>query len=70
MASLTSFQADIRPLFTESDIHAMSKPFNLANYADVKAHAAVIYDRIRAIGGSRHAAPAADRRGSLASIPD
>ena len=52
MASLTSFQADIRPLFTESDIHAMSKPFNLANYADVKAHAAVIYDCIRGIGGA------------------
>ena len=52
MASLASFQADIRPLFTERDIHAMSKAFNLADYADVKAHAAVIYDRIRGIGGA------------------
>jgi hypothetical protein len=25
---------------------------NLANYDDVKAHAAVIYDRIREIGGA------------------
>ena len=52
MASLTSFQADIRPFFTERDIHAMSKAFNLADYADVKAHAAAIYDRIRGIGGA------------------
>jgi hypothetical protein len=52
MAKLTSFQSDIRPLFTELDIRAMSKAFNLASYDDVKAHAAVIYDRIRGIGGS------------------
>jgi hypothetical protein len=52
MAKLTGFQSDIRPLFTERDIHAMSKAFNLANYDDVKAHAAAIYDRIRGIGGA------------------
>jgi hypothetical protein len=52
MAKLTSYQSDIRPLFTERDIQAMSKAFNLASYDDVKAHAAVIYDRIRAIGGA------------------
>ena len=52
MAKLTSFRLDIRPLFTERDIHAMSKAFDLANYDDVKAHAAVIYDRIRGIGGA------------------
>jgi hypothetical protein len=52
MAKLTGFQSDIRPLFTERDIHAMSKAFNLTNYDDVKAHAAVIYDRIRGIGGA------------------
>jgi hypothetical protein len=51
VAKLTSFQADILPLFTERDIHAMSRAFNLASYADVKAQAAVIYDRIRGIGG-------------------
>jgi hypothetical protein len=52
MTKLTGFQSDIRPLFTERDIHAMSKAFNLANYDDVKAHAAAIYDRIRGIGGA------------------
>jgi hypothetical protein len=51
MANLTSFQADILPLFTDRDIHAMSKAFNLANYDDVEVHAA-IYDRIRGIGGA------------------
>jgi hypothetical protein len=52
MANRTSFQADILPLFTERDIHAMSKAFNLGSYDDVKAHAAAIYDRIRGIGGA------------------
>jgi len=52
MTKLTSFQEDIRPLFTDRDIHAMSKAFNLASYDDVKGHAAIIYDRIRGIGGA------------------
>ena len=52
MTKLTSFQEDIRPFFTDRDIHAMSKAFNLASYEDVKAHAVVIYDRIRGIGGA------------------
>ena len=52
MPTLTSYGADIRPLFTDRDIHAMSKAFNLASYDDVKVHAAVIYDRIRGIGGA------------------
>ena len=52
MANPTSFQADIRPLFTERDIYAMSKAFNLGSYDDVKAHATIIYDRIRGIGGA------------------
>jgi len=51
MAKPTSFEADIRPLFTERDILAMKKAFDLASYDDVKAHAAAIYDRIRGIGG-------------------
>ena len=42
MAKLTSFQADIRPFFTERDIHGMSKAFNLGSYDDVKKHAAAI----------------------------
>jgi hypothetical protein len=52
MAKLTSFQSDILPLFTDRDIRAMSKAFNLASYDDVKKHAVVIYDRIRGIGGA------------------
>jgi hypothetical protein len=52
MTKQTSFEADIRPLFTELDIRAMSKVFNLADYGDVRAHAAAIYDRIRGIGGA------------------
>jgi len=52
MTKLTSFQDDIRPLFTERDIRAMSKAFNLASYDDVKKFAAAIYDRIRGIGGA------------------
>ena len=52
MAKLTSFQADIRPLFTERDIKGMIKAFNLASYDDVKKNAAAIYDRIRGIGGA------------------
>jgi len=52
MANITSFQAEILPLFTERDIHAMSKAFNLGKYEEVRAHAAVIYDRIRGIGGA------------------
>lgn len=52
MTKPTSFQADIRPLFTERDIQGMMNGFNLASYDDVKAHAAVIYDRIRGIGGA------------------
>jgi hypothetical protein len=52
MAKLTSFQADIRPLFTDRDIRGMSKGFNLASYDEVKARAAIIYDRLRGIGGA------------------
>jgi hypothetical protein len=52
MAKPISFQSDILPLFTERDIRAMSKAFNLADYNDVKKHAAAINDRIRGIGGA------------------
>jgi hypothetical protein len=51
MTKITSFEADIRPLFTDRDIEGMRKGFNLASYAEVKAHASAIYDRIRGIGG-------------------
>ncbi len=52
MTKLTSYQTDIRPLFTQRDIQAMSKAFNLASYDDVKKHAAAIFDRIRGTGGA------------------
>jgi hypothetical protein len=50
MTKWISFEADIRPLFTERDIEGMRKGFNLASYDEVKAHAAAIYDRVRGIG--------------------
>jgi hypothetical protein len=52
MSKVTSFEADIRPLFTQRDIQGMSKAFNLTSYDEVKAHAAAIFDRIRGIGGA------------------
>jgi hypothetical protein len=52
MTIVISFQTHIRPLFTDRDIQAMSKAFNLASYDNVRAHAAVIYDRIRGKGGA------------------
>jgi hypothetical protein len=52
MTKRTSFATDIRPLFTERDIQAMSKAFDLASYKDVKSRSAIIYDRIRGIGGA------------------
>lgn len=52
MSELTSFRTDIRPLFTERDIEGMRKAFDLASYDDVRAHALIIYDRIRGIGGA------------------
>ena len=52
MTKTTSFEADIRPLFTDRDIEGMKKGFNLASYDEVKAHAPAIYDRIRGIGGA------------------
>jgi hypothetical protein len=52
MNKITSFEADIRPLFTDRDIRGMSKAFSLASYDDVKANASAIYDRIRGIGGA------------------
>jgi transketolase len=51
-AETVGFHADILPLFTEQDIRAMSKAFNLASYDDVKAHSAAIYDRLRGVGGA------------------
>jgi hypothetical protein len=52
MTKTTSFQTDIRPLFTQRDIEGMRKGFNLESHNEVKNHAAAIYDRIRGIGGA------------------
>lgn len=41
-----SFASDIRPLFTEQDVDHMSYVFDLADYADVKANAESIYERL------------------------
>jgi hypothetical protein len=54
MTKLTSFQADIRPLFTERDIEGMQKGFNLASYDDVKAHAAATAKRRRSLASISH----------------
>lgn len=40
------FESDIRSLFRPDDVEEMSWAFDLASYADVKAHAEVIYERI------------------------
>jgi len=42
MTKPTSFQTDIRPLFTERDIEGMRKGFDLASCNGVKKHAAAI----------------------------
>ena len=68
MTKTTSFQADIRPLFTERDIQGMRKAFNLASYDDVKKHAGAIHHRISWNRRRRNAARATKRRRSLAAI--
>jgi hypothetical protein len=52
MAEQVCFAADIRPLFTDVDIDHMSWFCDLAAYADVKANASEILDRLRGHGGS------------------
>jgi hypothetical protein len=44
------FERDIRPLFRQQDIGAMSFAFDLASYEDVRTHAEAIYERVA--GGS------------------
>ena len=41
-----SFAVDIRPLFRDSDVEVMSDWFDLSSYADVKANAAAILERV------------------------
>ena len=47
-----SFATDIAKLFTPLDIKRMASKFDLSKYADVKAHASDIQDRIQGIGGA------------------
>ncbi len=46
MAAEVSFGRDIRPLFREDDIEAMSFAFDLGSYDDVRDNAELIYERL------------------------
>jgi hypothetical protein len=70
MAKLTSFQNDVRPLFTEGDIHAMSKAFNLGSYDRRKSARCHHLPPHSGDRWYRHAFPADERRRALASISD
>ena len=41
-----TFDGDIRPLFRDADVRAMSFAFDLASYDDVRANADEIYRRL------------------------
>lgn len=41
-----SFERDVRPLFREDDIEAMSFAFDLSAYSDVAENADAIYERL------------------------
>jgi hypothetical protein len=43
---MTSFDADIRPLFRSKDIESMSGSFDLSNYDDVRGSADAIYTQV------------------------
>ena len=43
---MPTFSSDIRALFRDQDIQAMRFAFDLGQYDDVKANAAVIYERL------------------------
>jgi hypothetical protein len=59
MTELMSHRSDIRLMFTDRDLRAMSTAFNLASYDGVKAHTAVFRDRVRGYGGYVMPPPAA-----------
>lgn len=40
------FERDIRPLFREGDVKAMSFAFDLSSYDDVRENAEAIYERL------------------------
>ncbi len=41
-----SFERDVRPLFRDDDVDAMSFAFDLRSYDDVRANAEEIYERL------------------------
>ena len=43
---VVGFELDIRPLFRERDVNAMSFAFDLSSYQDVRASAEAIYRRL------------------------
>jgi hypothetical protein len=43
-----SYGRDIRPLFRDRDVSAMSFAFDLASYEDVRANAEAIYEQLAA----------------------
>ena len=43
---MVSFEDDIRPLFRDDDVDAMSWAFDLGLYEDVRVNAEAIYDRV------------------------
>jgi hypothetical protein len=56
-----SFAADIRPLFTDTDIDHMSFFCDLSSYNDVKTNSAAILGRLNGTGG--HQMPPASTGG-------
>jgi hypothetical protein len=46
MADEVTFAQDIRPLFRDRDVRAMSFAFDLSSYEDVRRNAEEIYDRL------------------------
>jgi hypothetical protein len=46
MAEGLSFKSDIRPLFREEDVEAMSFAFDLSSYEDVRDNAQEIHARL------------------------
>jgi hypothetical protein len=43
---VTSFEADIRPLFRPKDLEEMSWAFDLSSHEEVKNNAEAIYERL------------------------
>jgi len=48
MEQQVTFEQDIRPLFRDSDIRAMSSSFDLSSYDDVRANAEAIQAQLAA----------------------